>query len=667
MQRFPLATVQVQAPIVFAIGMMLGAAWYFQVDFEPELYVLVGAAALSALIVFIVMLKGASSNIAAVSWVLTGMALGALSGGIATQRVSHATLSSEIGPVLLEGWVQRALPAQRGVRLRLKVHAIDGLDESLTPPIVRVTHISSLETEPGRFVRCWVVLRPPPSPVIQGDYAFDRQAWYSGLGAVGYVQGRCRGGAIGRPNSVLDAASLEISKARRQLAQHVFDASGVRSGGFAAAITSGDRSFMSERDQEALRGAGLAHLLAISGLHMGIVGGLVFLLVWRGLAFIEPIALRIPVKKLGALAALLACAVYLILSGASISTQRAFVMAAILFGAVLIDRTALSLRSLAIAMIIILSIAPWSVLSPGFQMSFAATGALVATYERWNRRRRQALEPSSNKVMFWLKSLVVTSTVSSLATMPFALFHFERAAPLGLIANLLAMPIISLVTAPAAAGALLLAPFGVDEMALRVFGVSLGMVLDIAHFFSAWDLDRALTIPQMPGVSFGFLSCGVLTFCLLRVPIAAWTAVAALAAFAALYWTQSGIAKIHFAPSGDVFLEAANGHVDRISWRDGDGLGPLRFSNLSVERDCSSAQECELAFAGHIIRLRARAGSSEAWVARIAVSNPAPLIVRWDQITRTNGVTLVRTEAGFVPKQKPDCGSRAWRICLSDE
>lgn len=667
MQRFPLTAIQVQAPIVFAIGMMLGAAWYFQVDFEPGLFVLAVAAAVSALIVFIVMLTGASSSVAAFSWVVIGMAIGGLSGSLATQRVSHATLSSEIGPVLLEGWVQRALPAQRGVRLRLKVHAIDGLDESSTPPVVRVTHISSLETEPGRFVRCWVVLRPPPSPVIQGDYAFDRQAWYSGLGAVGYVQGRCRGGSIGGPKSALDSATLQISKARRQLAQHIFDAAGTKSGGFAAAITSGDRSFMSEPDQEALRGAGLAHLLAISGLHMGIVGGLVFLLVWRGLAFIEPITLRIPVKKLGALAALLACAVYLILSGASISTQRAFVMAAILFGAVLLDRTALSLRSLAIAMIVILSIAPWSVLSPGFQMSFAATGALVATYERWNRRRRQTIESSGNKVMYWLKALFVTSTVSSLATMPFALFHFERAAPLGLIANLMAMPIISLVTAPAAAAALVLAPFGIDEWALRVFGVSLGMVLDIAHFFSAWDLDRALTIPQMPGVSFGLLSCAVLTFCLLRVPIAAWTAVAALAAFAALYWVQSGTAKIHFAPSGDVFLEGANGHVERIAWRDGAGLGPLRFSDLGVERDCRSAPECELAFAGHTIRLRARAGTSVAWVSRIAEPNPAPLIVRWDQITRSNGITLVRTNAGFEPKQKPDCGSLAWRICLSDE
>jgi competence protein ComEC len=666
MQRFPLTAIQVQAPIVFAIGMMLGAAWYFLIDFEPNTHTLIPVAVLSALAVFAARSRGASAGFVALSWALSGAAFGALSGSFATQRVAHATVSSEVGPVLLEGWVQRALPAQRGVRLRLKVHAIDGLDEGLTPPIVRVTHISDLETEPGRFVRCWVVLRPPPAPVIQGDYAFDRQAWYSGLGAVGYVQGRCRGGAIGAPQNTLAAAALKVSKARRRLAQHVLEKAGPGSGGFAAAITSGDRSFISEADQEALRGAGLAHLLAISGLHMGIVGGLVFLLVWRGLAFIEPVALRVPVKKLGALAALLACAVYLILSGASISTQRAFVMAAILFGAVLMDRTALSLRSLAIAMIIILSAAPWSVLTPGFQMSFAATGALVATYERWNRRRRSGDDAPRSKAMFWLKSLVVTSTVSSFATMPFALFHFERAAPLGLIANLLAMPVISLVTAPAAAAALMLAPFGLDGLALRVFGASLGLVLEIAQFFCAWDADTMFTRPQMPGVSFALLGAATLIFCLLRSPMAAWSAVGALVLLSGLYWAQSGAAKIHFAPSGDVFLERASGQVVRIAWQAGEGLGPLRFSDLPVTQDCSTAPDCELEFAGHSIHLFVEAEQPEAWISDIS-SNQAPIALHLDQISRANGISLVLTKTGFQPKQKPDCGSRAWRICRSSE
>ena len=315
-------------------------------------------------------------------------------------------------------------------------------------------------------------------------------------------------------------------------------------------------------------------------------------------------------------------------------------------------------------MMIILFIAPWSVLTPGFQMSFAATGALVATYERWNRRRRSLGQASGSKAMFWLKSLAVTSSVSTLATMPFALFHFERAAPMGLIANLLAMPIISLVTASAAAAALLLAPVGLDELALRVFGLSLGVVLDIAHFFSAWDVDEALTIPPMPSLSFGLLGGAILIFCLVRTPIVAWLAVLGVALAAGLLWIQTGTAKIHLAPSGDVYLEYSNGHVDRIAWRDGDGLRPLRFSALTVNQDCRSEMKCELMLSEHLIRLSA---GTEAPAVRIIASNQTSLSISWDEIERLNGVTLVKTNDGFKPKEKPDCGSRAWRVCRLDE
>ena len=207
-----------------------------------------------------------------------------------------------------------------------------------------------------------------------------------------------------------------------------------RSRAAAAALASGDRSFLTEADQIALRGAGLAHLLAISGLHMGLVGGLVFLIVWRGLALIEPLALRLSVKKPAACAALIACASYMIISGGSVSTQRAFVMASVFFGAVLLDRAALSQRSVAIAMIILLLLAPWSVLTPGFQMSFAATSVLIATYEGWRQRRQARGHSPRTPVTFWLKSLIVTSTVTSLATAPYAIYHFERFAGFGVAA-----------------------------------------------------------------------------------------------------------------------------------------------------------------------------------------------------------------------------------------
>lgn len=199
---------------------------------------------------------------------------------------------------MIEGWVQSVEPGTKGNRLRLRVHAIAGVDTSDTPKFARVTHRLSLNVSPGRFVRCWSVLRPPPAPSLQGDYDFQRQAWFEQLGGVGYVQGRCRGGTLGAPVDLRAQLALKVASFRRKLAVYVNEKAGARGGGFAAAIVSGDRSFMSTTDQEALRGSGLAHLLAISGLHMGIVGGMIFLILKRVFAMIEPLALRIAVQKL---------------------------------------------------------------------------------------------------------------------------------------------------------------------------------------------------------------------------------------------------------------------------------------------------------------------------------------------------------------------------------
>ncbi|MEO1554252.1 MAG: ComEC/Rec2 family competence protein [Pseudomonadota bacterium] len=669
MQRFPLQAdrfgEELQAPLGFAIGMIAGTVWYFSMTFEPTPSVVWGVALITMASLW-ACLRWQASRLAVLGLVLfCGAAFGAAAGSAATLRSQHATIQAPTGPVLLEGWITAAQTGRNGVRLVLKVHAIDGLDPAETPGRVRLTHILSLNTEPGRFVRCWAVLRPPPQPVIAGDYDFARQAWFSGLGAVGYVQGRCRGGALGPPETMLAGAALQVAKKRRRLARHVQQAAGVRAGGFAAALASGDRSFMPVTDQNALRASGLAHLLAISGLHMGIVGGLVFLFVWRGLALIEPVALRVPVKKPAAMAALLACAVYLVISGGSVSTQRAFIMSVVLFGAVLSDRTALSLRSLSIALIAILVLAPWSVLTPGFQMSFSATGALIATYEAWQKRQRR-LGPANRKgVSFWLKSLVVTSTVSSLATMPFAMFHFDRIAALGIFANLIAMPIISLVSAPFAALALILAPLGGDGLALRAFGWSLEWVLTIAHGFASLGGEDRLSLPPMPSSSLALLSCAVMVYVTSVRGLVKAIGILALSGLAGAVWINSAQMRVHWAPSGEVFIEQASGEIERISILKGTGLPPLRFIDVRLDQTCAPRTVCtttraemNLAFApddssGGRLQITTRDASTDT-------------IIDWADVVRENGVTLEWRGHHFMELNKPSCGRRAWRPCLSE-
>lgn len=678
MRRFPSSLLQFTSherlPTFCALGMLAGAVWYFSVAFEPAPAWIVACAIFAGIMIWVGRRFDRGVLFQSIASIAVFASLGALSGSLATQRLTHAQIEQPLGPVMLEGWITRVEPAKRGVRLVIRVHAIDGLTPDRVPDLVRLTHISRLETEPGRFVRCWAALRSPPSPVIEGDYAFDRQAWYSGLGGVGYVQGRCQGGGIGAPNTTLQAVQLQIGQVRRRLAQHVREGAGARAGGFAAALASGDRSFLSQSDQDALRQAGLAHLLAISGLHIGIVGGLIFALVWRALALIEPLALRYAVKKPAAAAALLVCGVYLILSGASVSTQRAYVMALVFFGAVLVDRVALTQRSLAIAMMIIIVIAPWSVLTPGFQMSFAATLALVSTYEAWKVRQR-ASGQTRRGVAFWIKSVAVTSLVTSLATIPFALYHFERAAGLGIFANMLAMPIISLVSAPLAAAALLLSPLGWDGIALRAFGVSLEWVLGIAHMVKAWGLYPDLALPKMPAASLALFSAAMIAICVLGRGLGRLVLAVLLVIGACSVWLNAARDRIHWAPSGDVYLDSAFGSVERIGFLDGDSLGPLRFSDEVRARSCPLGENCPIMFHDASILLLSAPQSIDceafADTQVVFAAETAPIcdwvqrvtVVNWSEVVQENGVSLERRGNRYRKKAKPACGKRAWRKC----
>ena len=217
------------------------------------------------------------------------------------------------------------------------------------------------------------------------------------------------------------------------------------------------------------------------------------------------VALHIPVKKYAAGGALLAAAAYLALSGASIATERAFVMAAVALVAVMLDRRAISMRSVAIAALIVLVLRPESLLSPGFHMSFAATTALVWVF---GVLRSQSGWP----VPGWLKpvlALCLTSFVAGAATAPFAGAHFNGYAAYGLPANLLAVPIMGAVVMPSAVAAFCLAPLGLEGLALTVMGWGLQWILWVAAFFA--DLDgarRAVVAPPsavLPLITLGAL------------------------------------------------------------------------------------------------------------------------------------------------------------------
>ena len=418
----------------------------------------------------------------ALAWGLALAAAGFCLAGARAHRVADPVLGWRYyGPV--EGRVVGLdRSASDALRVTLDQVRLERVSPGRTPGRVRLSlHGPPAQLRPGQRIMTTGHLSPPNGPAEPGGFDFRRHAWFAGLGAVGYTRNPVL--TIAPPEQ--GCAGLRIFTLRMAASARVQAILPGDIGGFGAAVTTGDRSGIGQGALQALRGSNLAHLLAISGLHMGLLAGFVFAVLRLVLAAVPPLALRLPVKKLAAVGALATAAGYLMLSGGNVATERAFVMVAVVLGAVLVDRRAFSLRAVAMAALIVLALRPEALFGPGFQMSFAATTALVAVFG-WLRDARIRLGPD------WLKpvlGVVISSTVAGAATAPFAAAHFNTLAHYGLLANLASVPLMGVLVIPAAVLAVCLAPFGLEGIGLYLMGLGLRWILGVAHFVS--DLDGA--------------------------------------------------------------------------------------------------------------------------------------------------------------------------------
>ena len=291
-----------------------------------------------------------------------------------------------------------------------------------------------------------------------------------------------------------------------RLSERIVTALPGSSGTIAAALMTGERGRIPEQKLEALRDAGLAHLLAISGLHIGLIAAGLFFSVRGLLALIPTLALDYPIKKWAALVALPGAFAYLMLVGATIPAQRAFLMTGLVLLAVLLDRRALSMRLVAWAALVTLLFSPESLLSVSFQMSFAAVTIMITAYEGRRRFFRQSGSDfwSLRSLAGYLAAIAATSALATAATAPFAIFHFNHLALYGVIANVIAVPVTAFWIMPAALLAFLMMPLGLEALPLWLMGQGIELVVATAEGVSGLP-SAALTVPAMP--LWGLVAC----------------------------------------------------------------------------------------------------------------------------------------------------------------
>lgn len=505
-----------QLPVWLPVGFGLGIAlWFLMPTRENWVALILGAAALTVV----------GSGFDRTSRATRGLAIFAAACALGCALIWLRAES--IDTVQLERPVVSAftaqiesvepLPAREAVRLVMRRPSDSAIPDRFR---VNVDEADIPEAAvPGAWVQLRARLMPPPEAGIPGAYDFARRAWFEGLGATGRALGDVR---LVRPASQQSwAAWLEMRQ--MQLAYHVRTRVDGGSGAIAATLATGDRSAIDEQDAEAMRRSGLAHLLAISGLHVTAVVGVVMLIVLKLLALSPTLALRAPLVLISAGTGAMAGLGYTIFTGAEVPTVRACAAAMLVLVGIALGRDAITLRLVAAGALIVLLFWPETLVGPSFQLSFAAVIAIVALHEQPAVKRLLSRrdEPGHKKVGRFLLGLFLTGLAVEIALMPIALYHFNKAGLYGALANIVAIPLTTFVIIPLEALALALDTVGLGAPLWWLVGMALNLLLRLAHGVSNAPGAVAL-LPTMPVGAYAMMIGGGLWLCLWKSRWRTW-------------------------------------------------------------------------------------------------------------------------------------------------
>ena len=461
-------------PVLFGMGIGV----YFLLPEEPSKWIVLGV--IEALLVLAYIWRYSPARLTALLIIMI-MALGFANIQLKTIYLARNEIIPYDRKLYLTGRVSELGTNYRG-NPRFVLEDVRDFDGNELKGKYRISLTSkSSQPQNGQCVELIGTVSAPPRPNMVGGYQMDRKLFYEGI---------------------------------------------------TAAIVAGERGGIRQEITENYRDSGLAHFLSISGLHMSMLAGLMFFLVRFVLALIPPLSLRYDSKKVAAVFAIFMSAVYLVISGAEIPSQRAFIMTFIVLLGVLFSRKAISMRMISWAGLIVLILSPQALISASFQMSFAAVVALIAFYERFAAPLHRFLNGSRDdglslpvkilRIVFaYVLGILVSDLVASLATLPFSIYHFNQIALYTTFGNLLAGPIIGLVIMPFVLIALLLMPFNLDVWALKIVGFGVEKVNEITAYVASMP-EAGYRVAAMPFGGLLLIVLGGLWLCIWRLRWRLW-------------------------------------------------------------------------------------------------------------------------------------------------
>ncbi|MEI8321240.1 MAG: ComEC/Rec2 family competence protein [Alphaproteobacteria bacterium] len=399
-----------------------------------------------------------------------------------THSLQTPLLHRSMGMKTIQGTLENVQDTPNGRRLLVR---IDHINEKQTDHPFLVRLLCKTNKDMSLQMGDAIVLKAKIAAVsgapYPGAYDFRRRAFFDGVSGMGFVTKII---AV-TPKTV--SARDSFKRFRAALTAYLQTHLTGQNGAIGAALLTGDTGGLSKETRQQFADSGLAHVLAISGLHLSLIGALSFLFFRVLFGLIPGLLLRVPLFKLSAIGALTSSFLYLNLSGASIPTQRSFISFSLMMVAVLLDRNPLSLRLVAIAALAILLMQPESLLTPSFQMSFSAVVALIGFYEWGGVPLQRSLSDSwPKKILLYGGGIIFSSIIASCATLPFTIYHFHKFSLQAILSNLLVLPLLTFWVMPVGIICVIAFACGYSlDGGIKILGQGLGLMQKVAEHVSS--------------------------------------------------------------------------------------------------------------------------------------------------------------------------------------
>jgi competence protein ComEC len=668
--------------LLWPVGLMVGIGVYFSLDNEPSPYLAGGVFAAALLLLLAVMIW--ARRCVVIAFALFLIALGFADSSLRAALVRTPLLTEEMHNRQVEGVIDELEPVEKRVKLVLSQLVIEDVPPEETPRRLRISFrsMSSTTLKVGDHIRLTATLFPLPKPSMPGAYDFGRYFYFSRIGGNGFAMRPPVAVAPGKQSDWVAWLGNVRHRIGEDMRTHMPGASGT----VAAAMTISETGPISVETQDNLRDSGLSHMLSISGLHLSIAAGILYFNIRLLLSLSTTMALRFPIKKIAAIAAPAGALIYLLLSGSPVPAVRSFIMVAVVFFGIILDRQSFTLRTLTLAAGLILLVYPESMLSASFQMSFAATLAIVSFSERFGALISRPALAWWQKIPYTLIGIAYTSMAATLATAPFVLYNFNRFAIFGLIANMIVIPLASFVIMPGIVIALLLFPFGKQWLGY----IPLEFGTDIMLWVAGWVTHlpyASLHLPAPTDIGLIVAVAGLLWLCLMRQ-----------------YWRVAGIPLVaagmatmllHSSPdviishdAHQMMVRVEGGHFTLLkgaarsftvqNWLRAEGEeGVVKLKESGVECD---KEQCMYRYKGHSVLLVKAAWDSEA--AKTACTMPVDVMVAWHYLHKESctgpkqligrdalerhGAHLIWMDTLRMKRTREGIGQRAWQLPLQE-